>query len=93
MAFKDLREWINALEAQGMLRRIKAEVNWDVELGAITRKVLSKEGPALLFENIKDYGTTPCKKVFTNGLGSRENRFGPGCFPGCFLSGPYTDRA
>jgi 4-hydroxy-3-polyprenylbenzoate decarboxylase len=68
---KDLRDWINLLEEQGELKRIKAEVDWNEELGAINRLNCHKEGPALLFENIKDYKDTLCTKLFTNGLGSR----------------------
>ena len=46
---QDLRDFINDLEERGELRRIKAEVDWDEELGAITREVASEYGPALLF--------------------------------------------
>ena len=70
MPYRDLREWIDKLEAEGELKRIKAEVNWDKEIGAITRRVLNEKGPALLFENIKDHKTTRCTKLFTNGVGS-----------------------
>ena len=55
MGFLDMRQWMASLEQQGELRRIKAEVDWDREIGAITRRVLEKKGPALLFENIKGY--------------------------------------
>jgi len=55
MGFLDLRQWMASLEQQSELRRIKAEVDWDREIGAVTRRVLEKKGPALLFENIKDY--------------------------------------
>ena len=72
MPYKDMREWINSLEDRGLVRRIKTEVNWDREIGAIVRKVNSQEGPALLFENIKGYKNTACERLFTNGLGSRE---------------------
>src|SRR5436190_22066774 len=67
----DLRQWITLLEKEGELRRIKAEVDWDRELGAITRRVLEAKGPALLFERIKGYTTGRCTKLFTSGLGSR----------------------
>jgi len=70
MAFQDLREWMDRLEVEGELKRIKVEVGWDREIGAIARKVLDRKGPALLFENIKDYKDTFCRKVFTNGLGN-----------------------
>ena len=45
MGFLDLRQWMNLLEQQGELRRIKAEVDWDREIGAVTRRVLTKKGP------------------------------------------------
>lgn len=70
MAFKDFREWLNLLDSIGELRRVKCEVNWDREIGALTRKVFAKEGPALLFENIKGYRDTRCTKLFTGGLGT-----------------------
>ncbi|MDY6862298.1 MAG: UbiD family decarboxylase [Thermodesulfobacteriota bacterium] len=70
MAYKDLREWISKLEGEGELKRIKAEVDWDRELGTITRMVLNGKGPALLFENIKDYKSPPYNKFFTNSIGS-----------------------
>lgn len=71
MAYKDLRDWMATLEDAGELRRIKAEVDWELELGAIARRVLDHDGPALLFESLKGYHDTTCRKLFTNGLGSR----------------------
>lgn len=70
MAFKDLREYVSLLETKGELKRVKAEVDWDEEIGAIVRKTLMKQGPALLFENIKDHKDTFSTKFFANGLGS-----------------------
>ena len=72
MAFNDLREWIGDLEKSNDLKRINAEVDWDEEIGAITREVSSHFGPALLFENIKDHTNTICRRLFTNGTGTRE---------------------
>ncbi len=72
MAFKDLREWIALLEEKGDLKRIVAEVDWDEEIGAITREISSRTGPALLFENIKDHRETVCHRLFTNGTGSKK---------------------
>jgi UbiD family decarboxylase len=72
MAFKDLREWIDKLEAEGELKRIKAEVDWDQEIGGILRKIHAERGPAVLFENIKEYGNTPSRKLFAAGLSSRK---------------------
>lgn len=74
MGFKDQREWIEKLEKEGELKRVKAEVDWDEELGAVTREVQSRgaRGPALLFENIRNHKDTLCKRFFTNGTGSKE---------------------
>lgn len=55
MAYKDLREFCNALEKHGELQRIKAEVDWHLEIGAITRRCNEIGGPAVLAEKIKDY--------------------------------------
>lgn len=55
MAFNDHRDFFEVLEKEGELARIKKEVDWDGEAGAIGRKVYEHEGPCLLFEKIKDY--------------------------------------
>ena len=72
MAFNDLRAWIDDLEERRDLRRVSAEVDWNEEIGAITREVSSRLGPALLFESIKDHQSTFCRRLFTNGTGTRE---------------------
>ena len=72
MGFLDMRQWMAQLEQHGELRRIKAEVDWDREIGAITRRMLEKKGPALLFENIKGYASGRCTKLFASSLGSRS---------------------
>ena len=71
MASRDLRAWIAQLEAEGELKRVKAKVDWDDEISQIVRKVYSQEGPAIIFENIKDHENTFSRKLFTNGLGTR----------------------
>lgn len=68
MAYNDLRDWISTLEAEGELARVKAKVDWDLEIGGITQRVFDEEGPALLFENIKDHEETICRKLFTASL-------------------------
>lgn len=55
MPYKDLREFIDTLEKHGELRRIKAEVDWHLEMGHIAKINEEKGGPALLFENVKGY--------------------------------------
>jgi len=72
MAYKDMREWIDKLEAEGELKRIKAKVDWNLEISEVARRAIAERGPALLFENIKDYGNTPCTKYFTNGIAKRS---------------------
>ena len=52
---KDLRDFIATCEKEGELHRIKAEVDWDLELSHICKAVEEKAGPALLFENVKGY--------------------------------------
>ncbi len=72
MIYQGLRDWITEVEKAGLLKHITTKVDWDLEIGAINRRVTDQEGPALLFENIKDYENTLCQKLFANGLGSRE---------------------
>jgi UbiD family decarboxylase len=72
MAFKDLREWIDKLEAEGEIKRITAKVDWDQEIGGILRKLQGARGPAVLFENIKDYEETPSRKLLAGVLSSRK---------------------
>ncbi|MDP2660153.1 MAG: UbiD family decarboxylase, partial [Dehalococcoidia bacterium] len=67
-AFADMRDWMDWLEEHGQLRRVKAEVNWDLEIGGIARTVQAMEGPALLFENIKDHQKTRGRRFFVGGL-------------------------
>ena len=55
MAYKDLREFIKKLEEEGELQRVKKEVDWNLEVGAITRRVQDVGAPAPLFEKIKGY--------------------------------------
>ena len=65
MGFSDLRTWLERFEAEGELKRIKAEVNWDREMGTIARRSFTSKGPALLFESIAGYHNGPCTKVAT----------------------------
>ena len=68
----DLRSWLATLEAHGELRRIKAEVDWNEEIGAITRVNLGLQGPGLLFENITVYKDKRCTRFLTGTLGNRR---------------------
>ena len=50
---KDLREFIERCERIGELKRIKVEVDWNLELSHVAKLNEEKKGPALLFENVK----------------------------------------
>jgi len=67
---RDLRQWIQQLEEAGELRRVRAEVDWNLEIGAVTRRTFDLGGPALLFENIKGYQQGRCRRLFTGSLAS-----------------------
>jgi 4-hydroxy-3-polyprenylbenzoate decarboxylase len=62
---KDIRDFISQAEDEGMLHRIKAEVDWDLELSHIAKINEEKSGPALLFENVKGYDSPVITSVCT----------------------------
>ena len=49
----DFREFLDVLEKRGQLRRIKTQVNSDLEIAEIANRMLQCGGPGLLFENVK----------------------------------------
>ena len=57
MAYRDLRDFIAQLEAQGELKRVRVEVDPHLEMTELCDRVLKAGGPALLFERPK--GTFP----------------------------------
>ena len=73
---KSMGDWIAACEKEGEIHRIKAEVDWNLEMLHIARLNESKKGPALIFENVKGYDipvlasafTTPKRLAITLGL-------------------------
>src|ERR1044071_4863621 len=68
MALTDLREFITLLEKRGELKRIRQEVDAELEITEITDRVSKQVGPALLFENVRGHSMP----VLINALGSRE---------------------
>jgi len=68
MKFDDLRDFIDLLEKQGLLKRISQEVDPNLEMTEISDRTLRAGGPALLFENPKGYNTP----VLTNLFGTTE---------------------
>ena len=53
MAYRDLRDFIDQLERDGELVRVRAEVDPNLEMTAFCDRVLRKGGPAILFERPK----------------------------------------
>jgi len=53
MAFRDLREYLSALEERGELTRIRAPVSAELEAAEIADRAVKSGGPALLFENVQ----------------------------------------
>jgi len=53
MAYKSMWDCVKDLEQSGQLARISEEVDPDLEMAEIHRRVFEAGGPALLFENVK----------------------------------------
>jgi 4-hydroxy-3-polyprenylbenzoate decarboxylase len=62
---KSLRDFIEVTEKEGLTKRIKAEVDWNLELSHVAKLNEEKQGPALLFENVKGYKTPVMTSVCT----------------------------
>ena len=67
MPYRDLREFITALDEAGQLRRIHTPVSPELEITEICDRVVKREGAALLFENVEG-GRYP---VLINAFGTR----------------------
>jgi 4-hydroxy-3-polyprenylbenzoate decarboxylase len=68
MGYKSLQHFIEVLERQGELVRIKEPVSPVLEITEITDRVNKKFGPALLFENVPGYDMP----VLMNAFGSMK---------------------
>jgi len=64
MAFRDLREFLSALEARAELLRIRAPVSADLEAAEIADRAIKAGGPALLFENVKGHDVPLAMNLF-----------------------------
>ncbi len=53
MSFTNLRQFVQALESRGELRRIALEVDPRLQITEIADRVMRREGPALLFERVR----------------------------------------
>jgi len=51
----DIHQFIDELEKAGELKRITTQVDTELEIAEILRRTMYANGPALLFENVKNY--------------------------------------
>ena len=63
---ENIQCFIDELEKAGELKRVKTEVDTNLEIAEILRRVSYTDGPAVLFENVRDYEIP----VLGNALGS-----------------------
>jgi len=85
MSFRDLRQFIEHLEASGQLVRIRTDVQAKHGIAAYIRKTSDTNGPALFFENVAGYdspavgGLFATRQLMLEALGATEdnavNRF------------------
>ena len=68
MPIEDIRQFVQELENQGELKRIKTEVDSNLEIAEILRRAVYSNGPAILFENVKGFDTP----VLGNAFGSMK---------------------
>lgn len=55
MPIEDLTEFIQKLEQSGDLKRVKTQVDSNLEISEILSRVMYSNGPAVLFESVKGY--------------------------------------
>ena len=67
MPYNDLRAFLDKLRSERELSEIEAEVDWNLEIGAISRRALDLRSPALLFRNVKGYSLE--HRVLSNLMG------------------------
>lgn len=69
MPYHDLRHFLGDLDGHNLLSRVTAQVDWNLELGHVSKLNEEAGGPALLYENIKDY---PGHRLLTSLYTTRE---------------------
>jgi len=55
MPIESIQHFIDELEKAGELKRVKTEVDTNLEIAEILRRVSYTDGPAVLFENVRNY--------------------------------------
>jgi len=66
VAIEDIHDFITELENNGELKRVKVEVDSNLEVAEIMRRQMYSNGPAILFENVKGYNIP----ILANAFGS-----------------------
>ncbi|WP_040807930.1 UbiD family decarboxylase [Nocardia concava] len=66
--FSSLRDYIEALREIGELVEVEREVDWNLEMGAISRRIYETGSPAALFTSITD--TAPGFRALTAPVGT-----------------------
>jgi 4-hydroxy-3-polyprenylbenzoate decarboxylase len=65
---EDVHEFIKELEKHNEIKKVKAQVDSDLEIAEILRRAMYSNGPAILFENVKNYDMP----VLGNAFGSMK---------------------
>lgn len=68
MPIEDIPEFVEKLESAGQLKRVKVQVDSSLEISEILSRVMYSNGPAVLFENVKNYDIP----VLANAFGSMK---------------------
>lgn len=68
MPIEDIHEFVTELEKKRELKRVKTEVDSNLEIAEILRREMYSKGPAVLFENVKNYDMP----VLGNAFGSMK---------------------
>ena len=62
--FEDLREYIEWLESSGKLHKVNKKVSSDCEITEIVTRMIEKNGPTLLFENVDNHSIPVAANLF-----------------------------
>ncbi|HEU5221546.1 MAG TPA: menaquinone biosynthesis decarboxylase [Candidatus Nitrosotalea sp.] len=66
MPIEDISELVEKLEKTGELKRVKTQVDSNLEVSEILSRVMYSNGPAILFENVKNFDMP----ILANAFGS-----------------------
>jgi 2,5-furandicarboxylate decarboxylase 1 len=77
--YENFRDFLNLLESNGKLLRVRKQVDTRFDIAAGIRKVSDTDGPALLYENVRNYpgwrvaaGVFATRKLLAMALGVAE---------------------